>query len=296
VSLRTVPDLILLPMTARLPVTVVVPVRAEAALMAGCLGRLNRFERVVVVDSGSTDGTVEIAKDHGAEVVDFRWDGRFPKKRNWFLRNIAVSTPWVFFLDADELVDDRFCNELERVLPSTAHVGFWLNYDRWFLGRRLRFGEPNRKLALFRIGTGEYERVEEKEWTPLDMEVHEHPILRGTTGEISARIDHRDFRSLDHWLEKHRQYAKWEANRLLAFRERGSPSWSSLSPRQRWKYSALGRWWLPPAYFAYAYILRLGLLDGWSGLAYAWFKARYFSQIRERFRERLVSTDPGQRG
>jgi glycosyltransferase involved in cell wall biosynthesis len=267
-------------MSSRLPVTVVVPVRSEAVLIADCLRRLGQFERVVVVDSGSTDGTQEIARRHGAEVIDFRWNGEFPKKRNWFLRSVPVSTPWVLFLDADELIDTAFCRELERVLPNTSYNGFWLNYDRWFLGTRLRFGEPNRKLALFRYGAGEYERVEDEKGAQLDMEVHEHPILQGRIGEIKARIDHRDFRSLDHWLEKHRQYAKWEANRVASLFRGERPPWEFLSARQRWKYLVLGRWWLAYAYFVYAYFFQLGFFDGRPGFSYAWYKSRYFADIR----------------
>lgn len=156
-------------MPIRLPVTVAIPVRNEERNLPSCLERLSRFERVVVIDSGSTDRTAEIARAHGADVVTFAWDGRFPKKRNWFLRHHAPTTPWVFFLDADEFVDDAFCNELASVLPSTTHAGFWIQYDTWFLGERLRHGDVNRKLALFRVGAGEYERIEEDRWSHLDM-------------------------------------------------------------------------------------------------------------------------------
>lgn len=67
--------------------TVAIPVRNEEANLARCLERLSRFAKVVVIDSGSTDQTREIAVRFGARVVDFRWDGRYPKKRNWFLLN-----------------------------------------------------------------------------------------------------------------------------------------------------------------------------------------------------------------
>ena len=267
-----------------LPVTVVVPIRNEERNLPECLRRLGRFWRVVVVDSGSTDRSREIAAASGAEWVDFRWDGRFPKKRNWFLRNHAVRTPWVLFLDADEFVDDSFCDELARTLPGTAHSGFWLNYDNWFLGRRLRFGDANRKLALFRVGSGEYERIEEDRWSHLDMEIHEHPVLEGTTGEIRSRIDHRDDRGLVHWRRKHDEYSSWEARRVAALRATGRGGSSEFSPRQRRKYAALGKWWLPAAYFTHMYFLKRGFLDGWPGLAFAWEKAKYFRDIGRKMR------------
>ena len=273
----------------KLPVTVAVPVRNEARGLGACLQRLGRFERVVVIDSGSTDGTCDIARAHGADVVQFAWDGRFPKKRNWFLRHHAPSTPWVLFLDADELVDEAFGDALAHTLPDTPHVGFWLNYDNWFLGRRLRHGTPNRKLALFRVGAGEYERIEEDRWSNLDMEIHEHPVLQGSVGEIRARIDHRDDRGLEHWKRRHAEYAAWEARRALKLRADGTlPS----GGRQGAKYRLLGKWWLPSAYFLDGYVRRLGFLDGWPGLRHAWLKAAYFARIGRLMRAGAASTRP----
>jgi glycosyltransferase involved in cell wall biosynthesis len=269
----------------KLPVTVAIPVRNEERNLPLCLERLGRFERVIVLDSCSTDRTAEIARSAGADVLEFRWNGQFPKKRNWYLRNNRVDTPWVFFLDADEFVDDRFCDELERTLPSTSHSGFWINYTNWFMGRELRYGDANRKLALFRAGAGEYERILEDSWSNLDMEVHEHPVLSGTIGEIGARIDHRDYRGLDHWFRKHNDYSTWEARRLIALRREGLEAHPELTARQLRKYRSVGKWWLPGAYFANAYFGRRGFLDGYPGFVFACCKASYFWHIGLKCRE-----------
>lgn len=268
-----------------LPVTVAIPVRDEERNLSQCLPRLRRFARVVVIDSGSTDRSRDIAAAAGAGWVEFRWDGRFPKKRNWFLRTQRIGTPWILFLDADELVDDAFCDELARTLPGTSHAGFWLNFDNWFLGRRLRHGDANRKLALFRVGAGEYERIDEERWSQLDMEVHEHPVLDGTTGEIRSRIEHRDDRGYGHWLAKHDEYSTWEAHRAQALRAGGGAALARLTPRQRRKYASLGAWWLPAAYFLQNYVLRRGFLDGHAGFAFALAKARYFRSIGVKLRQ-----------
>jgi glycosyltransferase involved in cell wall biosynthesis len=95
-----------------LSVTVVIPVKNEAANLPECLSRLENFGHAIVVDSGSTDATIQIAKDAGAEVLHFEWDGRFPKKRNWVLRHYEFKTEWVLFLDADEFITPRFVEEL----------------------------------------------------------------------------------------------------------------------------------------------------------------------------------------
>ena len=91
-------------MNLALDLTIAIPVRNEERNLAGCLEAIgpDLARRIVVIDSGSTDKTTEIARNMGAEVVDFVWDGRFPKKRNWFLRNHPPTTKWIFFLDADE--------------------------------------------------------------------------------------------------------------------------------------------------------------------------------------------------
>jgi glycosyltransferase involved in cell wall biosynthesis len=265
--------------TRDLPVTVIVPVRNEARNLPTCLTRLGRFERVLVVDSGSDDGTIEIARDCGAEVIDFRWNGRFPKKRNWTLRTVEISSPWVLFLDADEQVTPAFCDELAATLPGSSHAGFWLRFRNRFMGGTLRHGEAMRKLALIRRGAGEYERIDEERWSHLDMEVHEHPVVDGSIGEIAAPIGHDDYKGLEAYIAKHNEYASWEAHRARRLLSMALGA-NHLTVRQRFKYRVLRAWWLAPLHFLYAYLWRRGFLDGAAGLAFATLKRMYFAQIR----------------
>lgn len=268
----------------KLPVTVAVPVKNEEANLARCLERLGRFAEIVVIDSGSTDRTCDIARDFGARVVDFRWNGQFPKKRNWFLMNAPIHTPWIFFLDADEYVDDAFCDELATTLPGTHCDAFWLSYDNYFLGRQMHHGLEQRKLALFRVGRALYEKIEEDHWSQLDMEIHEHPIVDGPIGEIETRIDHRDYKGLGQFLGKHRDYAQWEALRYLAL-QGDTQAQSHFTARQKFKYRHLAKWWYPAFYFLFAYIAKRGFLDGATGFHYAFYKAWYFHTIRLLIRE-----------
>ncbi|GAA0306416.1 glycosyltransferase family 2 protein [Sphingomonas oligophenolica] len=266
-----------------LPITVVVPTRNEEKNLDACLARLDAFAHVWVVDSRSTDGTRAIAERHGARWIDFDWSGEFPKKRNWVLINHPPVTPWVLFLDADERVTEAFVAEARRVLADerlSAAAGFWLNYDNHFMGRVLRHGVPQRKLALFRVGAGLYERIEDRRWSNLDMEVHEHPVLNGTAGEIAAPITHLDYRGIDHYVARHDAYASWEAKRHADLLARGDAAWGALTPRQRTKYRNLARWWFAPAYFLGTYVVRLGFLDGAAGFHHAVLKMIYFYQIR----------------
>ena len=274
--------------SSALPVTVAIPVKNEEANLARCLKRLGRFAEIVVIDSGSTDRTAEIAKEFGARVVDFRWNGRYPKKRNWFLLNAPPTQPWVLFLDADEFVDEAFCEALAGAVTVDGINGYWLRYSNYFLGRPLQHGLAQRKLALFRVGTALYEKIDEQYWSSLDMEVHEHPVVEGETGEISAPIEHQDYKGLGKFIEKHRDYALWEAQRYAGLR-RDPSVWECFTPRQRFKYRHLAKWWYPWFYFVVSYLAKLGFLDGGAGLHYAAYKAWYFQTIRLLIKERQAA-------
>ena len=276
--------------TTRLPVSVVIPVRNEERNLPVCLQRLAAFAEVIVVDSGSTDRTVAIAEAAGARVVQFVWNGRYPKKRNHVLLTERFVAPWVLFLDADERVTDDFVIELAGTLKATPHAGFWLEYQNFFKGRVLMHGVPQRKLALFRVGAGLYERIDETAWSGLDMEVHEHPVLEGSVGEISARLEHRDCDAMETRVERHREYASWEAARYHALHAGSFRNATHLTARQRFKYRHLGAWWFFLFYFLFAYVVRRGALDGRPGLEHAVFKAWYFREIAMRIRDHAVGT------
>lgn len=262
-----------------LPLTIVVPVKNEARNLPACLASIPAGTPVVLVDSDSDDDTVAIARGAGAEVLTFRWAGGFPKKRSWTLLNHAFATPWVLFLDADERLTTAFIAALPEALAREDIAGYWLNYHNHFMGRTLRHGVPQRKLALIRVGAGVFERIDDDRWSGLDMEVHEHPVLEGSVGEIGPALEHEDFRGLVKHIDRHNDYSSWEARRWVALLA-DPAAWAGLTSRQRFKYRNLPHWWFAPAYFLGAYILRAGFLDGRAGLDYAFLKFVYFAEIR----------------
>ena len=91
----------------RVPLSVLVPVKNEAATLRACLASVSFAEEVVVVDSASTDGTTAIAEAAGARVVQFVWNGKFPRKKNWALENTPWQNEWILIVDADERVDRK---------------------------------------------------------------------------------------------------------------------------------------------------------------------------------------------
>ena len=153
-------------------------------------------------------------------------------------------------LDADEHLTDAFLKELRARISEDSYVGYWLNYKNHFLGRVLKFGVPQRKLALFRVGAGLYEQIDDARWSELDMEVHEHPILQGSVGEITVPIDHLDYRGLHHFIDRHNSYSTWEANRYLQLRAIPKDV-RRLSPRQIAKYRYIEHWWFPTCLFRF---------------------------------------------
>jgi len=269
-----------------LDLTIAIPVKNEEASIINCLEAIpaDFARQVVVIDSFSTDKTSQIAKAHGATVIQFKWNGHFPKKRNWFLRNHCPKTGWVLFLDADEILTPAFCGEVIRSLSNTSKLGFWLNYSIHYMGKPLRGGYPLKKLALFRVGSGEYERIDEEHWSHLDMEVHEHPVIDGELGEIRAKIDHRETKTEKEDAARHAEYAAWEAARIMS-------TGKDTAEQQRWTWKQRLKRHLvctPFAgvlFFVGSFLFMGGFLDGVRGIRFAYKKAAYFSMISQILRK-----------
>lgn len=261
----------------KIPISVIVSVKNEAQNLPFCMDKLKRFSQIIVVDSGSTDDTIIIAKAMGAEVVQFQWNGKFPKKRNWALQNANLRNEWILFLDADEFVTDEFVNEIEHKIQDPLYNGFTIRFENYFMGRKLKYGYEFQKSALFKKSKGAYEKIDEDLWSHLDMEVHERPIIEGKVGVIKAKVVHKDFKNLEHYIDKHNAYSTWEAQRYLQLKKSNN---TLLSFNQKIKYGLLNTGLLPVVYFFGAYFLKLGFLDGKEGFYLARFKSHYFFQIQ----------------
>ncbi|WP_366182415.1 glycosyltransferase family 2 protein [Flavobacterium ovatum] len=266
----------------KIPITAIVSVKNESLNLPNCLIKLERFDQLIIVDSGSTDDTVSIAKGFGAEVIQFDWDGKFPKKRNWALQNVHIKNDWVLFLDADEFVTEAFVSEIEEKTKDPNYNGFTIHFENYFMGKKLRYGYGFNKSALFKKSKGAYEKIEEDLWSHLDMEVHEHPIIEGNIGVIKEKVVHKDFKTLEHYISKHNAYSSWEAHRYLQLKEGKN---IQLSRNQKIKYFLMNTGLLPWVYFFGAYLLKFGFLDGKEGFYLAKYKANYFFQIQTKIIE-----------
>jgi glycosyltransferase involved in cell wall biosynthesis len=112
----------------QIPVSVLIPIRNEEANLPRCLESVRWADEILVVDSQSTDASATVARRYGAEVVQFRFNGVWPKKKNWALENLPFRHEWVLILDADEVMPPEAAVEIGRVVTTDGdgHAGFWI--------------------------------------------------------------------------------------------------------------------------------------------------------------------------
>jgi len=274
------------------PISVLIPVRNEAANLPACLASVAWCDDIVVVDSGSTDGTREIATAAGARVIDFTWDGQFPKKKNWSLAHVPWKHDWVFIIDADERATPELTAAMRAALGQTQHQGFYVNRRFWFLDGWLNHCGyyPSWNLRFFRHRLGRYEKLADSAGTGSgDNEVHEHVQLEGSAGYLAGEMEHYAFPDIATWVEKHNRYSSWEARLQLEAQSGNAETAAGLDPGLAWK-RRLRRlaWFLPfrPALrFCYHYVWRAGFLDGYRGFVFcrlmAWYEFLSAAKARE---------------
>ena len=160
--------------------SVIVPARNEAGNLPRCLESLRGVGEIYVVDSQSSDGTAEIARSFGANVVQFHYAGGWPKKRQWAMDTLPLAYDWVFLVDADEALTPELAEEIRRAIQDPRFDGYYIALQMFFLGRVLRHGGAGfYKLSLFRRGKGHFEcRLKDQDASMADMEVHEHVSSR----------------------------------------------------------------------------------------------------------------------
>ena len=267
------------------PVSIIVPVRNEAANLARCLDSVKWADEIFVVDSHSTDETAQIAEACGAKVVQFDFNGTWPKKKNWALENLPFKNAWVFILDADEVLPPEAEAEFANTIAGPGEVaGYWINRRFMFMGRWLRHSYyPNWNLRLFRHALGRYEKLTDADTRSGDNEVHEHVIVQGPTGRLRCEMDHYAFPTVEVFVEKHNRYSNWEA-RVSADRQlSGSAAQISsgdVERRRKLKLLSQRLPFRPLLRFLYIYVWQKGFLDGREGYLFRPAPRRFMSFSR----------------
>jgi len=275
---------------SKIPVSVLIPAKNEEANLPACLESVARADEVFVVDSKSSDRSVEIAESLGANVVQFDFNGRWPKKKNWSLENLPFRNEWVLIVDCDERIPPELWDEIAVAIQDPQHNGYYLNRRVFFLGKWIRFGGkyPDWNLRLFKHQKGRYENLNTEEVPNTgDNEVHEHVILKGDVGYLKNDMLHIDFRDIYHWLERHNRYSNWEARvyfNLLNSKDDsgtiGANFFGDAVQRKRFLKTVWVRLpFKPMLRFILFYIIRLGFLDGKAGYIYGRLLSQYEYQI-----------------
>jgi len=227
---------------ARPPLSAVLITRNAASQLAGCLDSLAFCDEILVVDSGSDDGTIALAEARGARVIQAEWRGFGPQKQ-YAVEQAAHD--WVLCLDADERVTPRLQESILKALTAPNQHAYRFPRCNLFLGRRLRHGEgyPDWSLRLF-------DRRRAR-WS--DDAVHEKVISAGEVGTLEGDLLHDSAETLDAYLGKQNRYTTLAAQQAFSSGRRAHAGHLLLSPLLR---------------FVKFYLFRLGFLDGLPGLVH----------------------------
>ena len=276
------------------PLSVLIPVKNEAANLRSCIESVQFADEIIVVDSGSTDNTREIASELGATVVDFEWNGALPRKKNWALENLPWRHEWVLIIDADERLTPALEQQIRAAIQRTDVDGFYLNRRYWFLGGWINHSArfPNWNLRLFRHGKGRYERFDTAATADSgDNEVHEHVLLKGAAEYLTEPMEHYAFPDVATFIEKHNRYSTWETQVAQQWTEGGGEKlraslFGSPMERRRWVKGA--SWRMPfraTLRFIYHYVIGQGFRDGYRGFVLSRLMAWYEWMITLKLRE-----------
>ncbi|TDG37720.1 glycosyltransferase family 2 protein [Pedobacter changchengzhani] len=218
-------------------------------------------DQIFVVDSFSSDRTIQIASSLGAMVVQNKWPGNQAVQFNWALDHLDINTEWILRLDADEYLTDQMITEInERLLKIESPVnGIFLNRKLIFMGRLIKYGVDKVKiLRIFRKNTARYSQT----W------MDEHLVLSGgETITLDSYFVDDNLNTITNWTEKHNDYAIREAINMLDDRLKLLNESNTLTLQQNKKsfYAKMPMFLRGFAYFVYRYIIKLGFLDGKEG-------------------------------
>lgn len=236
-----------------------------------CLESVSWSDDVVVLDSFSSDRTVEIAEAVGARVIPREFDN-WSAHQNWAVKNIEFKYPWVFYLDADERCDETLVEELQTIdMKAQEYSAYQVRRKDYFMGRWLRRAQlyPTWITRIFRPEKIRYERL-----------VNPVVIVDGQVGRLSGHLIHYPFsHGIRQWYARHNNYSDMEAIDLFKETKEKAGVWAifgnSTDRRRALKRIAYKLPYRPVFIFLYLALLRRGFLDGMPGIYYAGMRATY---------------------
>lgn len=268
-----------------LDISVIILTFNEEIHIKRCLDRISPFVKsVFIIDSFSTDKTLEIAREYGnVTILQNKWTN-YATQFNWALDNASINTRWILRLDADEYLTPELVEELKEKLPSLEQdiTGIVFPLRRVFLGRTIRRGMNQVKLLrLFQNGKAK------SEVRQMDEHIQ---VIEGRTIEFKGEFADDNLNNLSWWTQKHVGYAIREAADLLDieydFANTGTSDDSKQISEQahqkrmmKHKYAKQPLFWRSFAYFCYRYFFKLGFLEGKEGFLWHFLQGWWYRTL-----------------
>ena len=225
-------------------ITAVIPTLNEENFVTDAIRRLSFVDEILVIDSFSSDRTVEVARGLGARVIQRKFDD-FSSQKNFAIQ--LAKNEWILVIDADERVSEGLAEEIQDAVNNPGdRVAFFLFRNFYFKGNRVRYGgwQTDKAIRLFKKDKGLYN----------GKLVHETIKTDGPVGFLSQRLDHYSYRNSKQYGAKLEMYARLQAEEL--YRKNKKPLFLLKAVK-------------PPFRFFVLYFVRMGLLDGWAGFELA---------------------------
>lgn len=229
----------------KLPISVCILVKNEEHNLVNSLPPLSIFKEILVYDSGSTDSSIELCKKYNAKIIKGEWLGFSQSRKKLFSQAVQ---PWIFWLDADEVVTPELVEELKVKFSRDIQVsGFEINRMVFFLGKWIKHGEwyPDWNIRIFRSNN----------WEILDREVHESVHIRGKVTRLSSLLEHHSYKNWDDRKARVDKYSELWANMRMTDELRNL-TYGEEYLRAGWR-------------FFRSYFIKLGFMDGLIGLKIA---------------------------
>lgn len=232
-------------------------------------------KRIVVVDSFSTDKTIEIAKSLGAEIIEHKFENQ-AKQFIYAINHLEIDTQWIMRLDADEIISKKASKEIEEICffnKDTNINGIVVRFEVNFLGKKLRHGGiyPFRKMIIYKKDKGYME----------DRAMDEHIVLNeGKSIELKHDSYHRDYKDLNAWIDKHNKYSSREVEDYFLNNNQESKQLNKSAKIKRFIkfkiYYKLPLGTRAHLYYLYRYYFKFGFLDGKEGKIFAFMQAYWY--------------------
>lgn len=257
--------------------TAIIMTKNEEKNIVDCLKSMDGFaKRCVVIDCGSTDNTVKLAKENGADVYFHEFE-YYAKQFNWGIENTGIDTEWIIRLDADERFPKELCAEIEELIEKNADQpmnGITIEADFFFLDRCMKHGVRNkRKMMMFKKSCG---RIE-------DRRRDAHSIIsEGFSVGTKNRFLHYDFKNLDNYIKRYNWYATREMQDYIDFTCGAQTDIKTDKEILKQRKKKFGFYYKMPRYFRawmwfiYNYIFRGGFLDGKEGLVFTFLECYWY--------------------